>query len=216
MDHNLPETQPSCFRSRWTRFSGRYIYGHVWLPMIDISIRFYALSYGQIMNRQTPLQNTTLQESRTIWGMTCSVLLGAGRSKCYLCKKPPTPLFCGHINPPIWTTTKSKCSTICGLMPHRQAICVTKVNALSIYKPLSETLSKTSQTAISHVTRCSKHYSTPSIIPRIHFLTPFPEKTPEAMVQSIFVHIVGANWVSNIKGQWDDCHLRGGCPSTPI
>jgi hypothetical protein len=58
--------------------------------------------------------------------------------------------------------------------------------------------------------------STPSIIPRIHFLTPFPEKTPEAMVQSIFVHIVGANWVFNIKGQWDDCHLRGGCPSTPI
>lgn len=168
------------------------------------------------MNRQTPLQNTTLQESRTIWGMTCSVLLGAGRSKCYLCKKPPTPLFCGHINPPIWTTTKSKCSTICGLMPHRQAICVTKGNALSIYKPLSETVFKTSQTAISHVTRCSKHYSTPSIIPRIHFLTPFPEKTPEAMVQSIFVHIVGANWVSNIKGQWDDCHLRGGCPSTPI
>ena len=95
------------------------------------------------MNRQTPLQNTTLQESSTIWGMTCSVLLGAGRSKCYLCKKPPTPLFCGHINPPIWTTTKSKCSTICGLMPHRQAICVTKGNALSIYKPLSETVFKT-------------------------------------------------------------------------
>ena len=171
------------------------------------------------MNRQTPLQNTTLQESRTIWGMTCPVLLGAGRSKCYLCKKPPTPLFCGHINPPIWTTTKSKCSTISGLMPHRQTICVTKGNALSIYKPLCETAFKTSQTAVSHVTRCSKHHSTPSIIPRIHILIPFPEKKhqkPEAMVQSIFVHIVGAKWVSNIKGQWDDCHLRGGCPSTPI
>ena len=104
-------------------------------------------------------------------------------------------------------------------MPHRQTICVTKGNALSIYKPLCETAFKTSQTAVSHVTRCSKHHSTPSIIPRIHILIPFPEKKhqkPEAMVQSIFVHIVGAKWVSNIKGQWDDCHLRGGCPSTPI
>ena len=47
-------------------------------------------------------------------------------------------------------------------------------------------------------------------------LIPFPEKKPpETMVQSIFVHIVGAKWVSNIKGQRDDCHLRGGCLSTP-
>ena len=94
-----------------------------------------------------------------------------------ICVRNPQPHFvCGHINPPIWTTTKSKCSTICGLMPHRQATCVTKGNALSIYNPLSETVFKTSQTAVSHVTRCSKHYSTPSIIPRIHMLIPFPEK----------------------------------------